>query len=290
MIAWLGTGLLGSNFVKRLREGGEMVQVWNRTPEKAAALEADGAKACRDAAEAVRGASVVHLTLGDDASVDAVLEPLAATISRDTLIVDHTTTAPTPTGERVARWKARGITFVHAPVFMGPPAARQAQGLMLLSGEPAVRERVKPLLAPMTGKVVELGDDPTRGASFKLFGNMMLVFVVSGLADGYRFMRAQGIEPAEAHALFNDFNLNNAIGGRGKAMANGDFTPLWELAMARKDVRLMTEEAARHDAELDVLPAIAQFFDRHMQMGLGGKDVGVVATPDRPSALAGTKR
>ncbi len=202
----------------------------------------------------MRGASVVHVTLADDASVDAVLDPLATTLARETIVVDHTTTAPTPTGERVARWKERGITFVHAPVFMGPPAARHAQGLMLLSGEPDVRARVKPLLDPMTGKVVELGDDPARGAAFKLFGNMMLVFVISGLADGYRFMRAQGIEATEAHALFNDFTLNNAIGGRGKAMANGDFTPLWELFMARKDIRLMSEEAQRHGAELEVLP------------------------------------
>jgi 3-hydroxyisobutyrate dehydrogenase len=289
VIAWLGIGLLGSNFVRRLRERGEEVHVWNRTPEKARALEADGAKAFDSAADAVRGASVVHVTLGDDASVDAVLEPLAATLARETLVIDHTTTAPTPTGERVARWKQRGITFVHAPVFMGPPAARQAQGLMLLSGDTQTRARVKPLLEPMTGKVVELGDDPTRGASLKLFGNMLLVFVVSGLADGYRFMRAQGIDPVDAHALFNDFNLNNSIGGRGKAMASGDFTPMWELSMARKDVRLMTEEAQRHGAQMEVLPAIAQLFDRYIQNGDGRKDVGIVAVDDHEPALSGAQ-
>jgi len=288
LIAWLGTGLLGGNFVRRLRERGEEVHVWNRTPDKARALESDGAKAFDSAADAVRGAGVVHVTLADDASVDAVLEPLAGSLARETLIVDHTTTAPTPTGERVARWKQRGVTFVHAPVFMGPPAARQAQGLMLLSGDAQTRARVKPLLEPMTGKVLELGDDPTRGASFKLFGNMMLVFVISGLADGYRFMRAQGITPPEAHALFDAFTLNNAIGGRGKAMANGDFTPLWELFMARKDIRLMTEEAERRGAHLDVLPAIAQFFDRSIALGYGKQDVGVVAAADREPALAGS--
>ena len=286
MIAWLGTGLLGSNFVKRLRERGEQVQVWNRSPEKAFALEADGAKAFPDAAAAVRGAARVHLTLADDASVDAVLEPLANALAPDVVVVDHTTTAPTPTAERVARWNGRGVTFVHAPVFMGPPAARQAQGLMLLSGDPAVRARVKPLLDPMTGKVVELGDDPSRGAAFKLFGNMMLAFVISGLADGFRFMRAQGISAREAHALFDDFTLNNAIQGRGKAMAAGDFTPLWELFMARKDIRLMLEEAQRHGTELAVLPSIAEYFDRYVAMGLGAQDVGVVATPDREPALA----
>ena len=278
MIAYFGTGLLGSGFVRKLRERGEAVNVWNRTAEKARALEADGATAFDDPAAAVRGASALHLTLKDDDSVDAVLEPLAGVIAKDTIIVDHTTTAPTPTGERARRWAERGVTFVHAPVFMGPKNAREGTGSMLLSGDPAVRARVKPLLEPMTGTVLELGDDPARAAAFKLFGNMMLVFVVSGLADVYRFADSLGISAGEAHALFSTFKPTGAIDIRGNAMAHGDFTPQWELAMARKDVRLMIEEAQRHGSELSVLPAIASFFDRYLEAGHGAQDVGVVAT------------
>src|SRR5579875_668345 len=108
--------MLGANFVRKMLERGETVHVWNRTGAKARALEADGARAFDSAADAVRGASQIHLTLADDASVDAVLEPLADVIAEDAVILDHTTTAPTPTGERVRRWRERGRTFVHAPV------------------------------------------------------------------------------------------------------------------------------------------------------------------------------
>jgi len=194
LIAYFGTGLLGAGFVRRLLERGETVHVWNRTTEKAGPLEADGAKVFDDPREAVRGAAQIHLTLSDDASIDAVLEPLADVIPAAAIIADHTTTAPTPTGERVARWTQRGRTFVHAPVFMGPANAREGTGLMLLSGAPQVRARVKPLLEPMTGKVLELGDDPTRGASFKLFGNMMLLVISGGLADVYKLGRSLGID------------------------------------------------------------------------------------------------
>lgn len=277
MIAYFGTGLLGSGFVRKFLERGETVQVWNRTFEKARALEADGAKAFEDAADAVRGAEQLHITLSDDASVDAVLEPLAGVIDTKTLIFDHTTTAPTPTAERVKRWADRGITFVHSPVFMGPANAREATGLMLLSGDPALRARVKPLLEPMTGKVVEFGDDPARATAFKLLGNMMLVFIVSGLADGYRFASSLGISPTEAHTLFSEFMPGNSINFRGKAMAQGNFAPLWELSMARKDVRLMLEEAGRNGETLSVLPQIASFFDSYVKAGHGNEDVGVVA-------------
>jgi 3-hydroxyisobutyrate dehydrogenase len=279
LIAWLGTGLLGANFVRKLLERGEEVHVWNRTAEKARALEAEGAKAFDTPADAVRGASEIHVTLSDDAVVDSVLEPLADLILPTAFVADHTTTAPTPTGERVRRWTDRGRTFVHAPVFMGPPNARDATGIMLLSGDPQIRERVKPRLAPMTGKIVELGDDPSRAAAFKLFGNMMLLVITGGLADVFTLARSLGIEPKDAHALFSEFNPGNAIQGRGKQMAEGRFTPpSFELTMARKDLRLMTEEAARHGSKLDVVPCVESLMDRYIAAGFGDADAGIVGS------------
>ncbi len=279
MIAWLGTGLLGANFVRKLLERGETVHVWNRSPEKARALEADGAKAFDTAADAVRGAREIHLTLSDDASVDSVLEPLADLILPTATIFDHTTTAPTPTGDRIERWKQRGRTFVHAPVFMGPAAARSASGFLLLSGDPALRERVKPILAPMTGKVIELGDDPTRAAAVKLCGNMMLLVIGGGLADVFGFGRSVGIEPQEIYGLFTEFNPGMAVQGRAKMIADGAFdTPTFELAMARKDLRLMVEEAARRGTKLDVLPSVGVLQDRYIAAGFGADDSSVIAS------------
>jgi 3-hydroxyisobutyrate dehydrogenase len=279
LIAWLGTGLLGANFVRKLLERGETVHVWNRTYEKARALEADGAKVFDNPADAVRGAAEIHLTLSDDAAVDSVLEPLADLILPTAFIADHTTTAPTPTAERVQRWADRGRTFVHAPVFMGPQNAREATGILLLSGDPAVRARVKPRLAPMTGKILELGDDPSRAAAFKLFGNMMLLVITGGLADVFALARSLGIDPKDAHALFSEFNPGNAIQGRGKQMAEGRFSPpSFELSMARKDARLMIEEAARHGTRLDVMPGVTALQDRYIAAGFGGDDAGVVGS------------
>ena len=278
MIAWLGTGLLGANFTRKLLERGETVHVWNRTPEKARALQADGAVVFDTAADAVRGASQIHVTLSDDAAVDAVLDPLADVIVPTAFIFDHTTTAPTPTGERVDRWKSRGRTFVHAPVFMGPKNAREATGLMLLSGDPAIRARVKPLLAPMTGKILEFGDDPSRAAAFKLFGNMLLLIITGGLADVYKLGRSLGVDPKDAFQLFTEFNPGNGIQGRGKLMAEGDFTPSFELTMARKDLRLMMDEAARHGEKLDVVPGVAALMDRYIAAGFGSDDAAVVGS------------
>ena len=192
-VTFFGTGLMGSGFVRRMRANGHQVNVWNRSAAKARALQDVGATAFDDPAAALAGAERLHLSLADDASVDTVLEPLAAVIAPGTWIVDHTTTAVTPTAERVARWRARGRGFVHAPVFMGPANALEGSGLMLLSCAQAQHDALLPALQQMTGKVVHVGEAPERAAAFKLFGNLTLIGIIGVLGDVNRLAAAVGI-------------------------------------------------------------------------------------------------
>jgi 3-hydroxyisobutyrate dehydrogenase len=268
---------MGAGFVRALRTRGEDVNVYNRNPEKAKALEADGAHAFANAADAVRGADVVHITLSDDASVDAVLDAAMPGLANGTTIVDHTTVAPKGVLARHERLTAAGYRFQHAPMFMGPQNAREHTGLMLASGPQDVFDAVKPLLEPMTGNVLYLGARVDKAAAFKLFGNMMLVTIFGGLADVYTLAKALDIDPVDAHTLFATFKPGNAIDARGAKMAKGDFAAAFELTMARKDVRLMIEEAERHGEELHLMPALAARMDAVIASGRGSDDVGVLA-------------
>jgi 3-hydroxyisobutyrate dehydrogenase len=264
---------MGAGFVRRMLAQGHEVAAWNRSPAKAQALEALGARACANAADAVRGAERVHLMLSDDAAVDSVLEPLAALIDPGAFIVDHTTTATTPTGERAARWAARGRRFVHAPVFMGPANCVDGTGVMMISGDAAVCEAVRPLLEPMTGKLLYLGPQPERAASFKLFGNLTLIGLAGVLGDVCRLAHAVGIPPAEAMGLFAQFNPGALLPTRAAKIATGPWDEVsFEVSMARKDVRLMIEEARRHGVELAVMPAVAALQDAAIARGEGALD------------------
>ncbi len=278
MIAFFGMGLLGSNFVRALRRRGEDVRVWNRTAEKASALEADGARAFADPAAAVAGVARLHLTLSDDAAVDDVLERARPGFAPGVVIVDHTTTSPTGTKARAERWKERGVAFQHAPVFMGPQNALEGTGIMLASGEPARVERLRPALEKMTGKLVYLGPEPERAASFKLMGYLFLMFMTAGVAEVLTLAKALDVKPEEATALFEVFNPGMMVGARAKRMIAADFADVsWELSMARKDARLMLEEGERHGVPLPMLPAIAATMDRYLERGHGHDDWTVIA-------------
>jgi len=195
-------------------------------------------------AEAVRGAERIHLSLSDDASVDAVLEPLAGVLPAGAWVVDHTTTAVRPTAERVARWDARGVRYVHAPVFMAPANCAEGTGWMLISGDPARHQALQGALQAMTGKVIYLGPQPERAAAFKLFGNLTLLGILGILGDVGRLAAAVGIDMKDAFSLFEHFNPGQTLPQRAKRISAGQYTPpSFEMSMARKDLRVNREYA-----------------------------------------------
>lgn len=274
MIAILGTGLLGSGFTRALRKQGHDVRVWNRTPEKARALADTGAVPVGDAADAVRGAERIHVVVSDDAAVDSVLE--AAKLESGALVIDHSTTSTAGARERTARWRDRGVTYLHAPVFMGPQNAAESTGLMLVSGDRAVIERVSPMLRPMTGKLVDLGERVDGAAAFKLLGNLFLMALAAGFMDMLALGRAMGVSPAEVGSLFEHFNPGAQVPARFKRLTDAAYeNPSWELAMARKDARLMQHEMGSH--ALEMLPVVVARMDAAIAAGDGNLDWTVIA-------------
>lgn len=271
MIAVLGTGLLGSNFARALIKKGEEVRVWNRTAERAKALEADGAKAFERIEDAVAGAARVHIVVSDDAAVESILGHVPAGM----LVVDHSTTSVAGAKARTAR---TDVTYVHAPVFMGPQNALESTGLMLVSGERARVERVKPFLATMTGKLIDLGERVEAAAAFKLMGNTFLMGFTAAIGDLIGLGKALGFAPSEAISLFEHFNPGAMTAVRAKRMASGDYAqPSWELAMARKDARLVQEEVDRAHVALVLVPAIAARMDEMIRRGHSHDDWTVIA-------------
>lgn len=274
-LAFLGTGLLGSGMVEHLLGRGHAVTVWNRTESKARRLEAFGATVANSPEDAVAGAERVHMTLPDDDVVEALVARFSPRLAAGAIVIDHSTTLPARTRERLPRAARQGIRFLHAPVFMSPQAARDGAGMMLAAGPAAVFEAVKPALEQMTGKVWYLGERPDLAAAYKLFGNSMLFVLAGGLSDVFAIAQGAGVAPADAVKLFESFPVASIIQARGPKMAAGDFTASFELTMARKDLRLMLETAG--DRPLALLPGLAARMDQAIAEGHGAEDLGVIA-------------
>ncbi len=274
-IAFLGTGLLGAAFAEAAAKRGDTVTAWNRSPEKVLALAPFGVRATTTPLQAVRGAQRIHLVLKDDDSVEEVLASAREGIAADAIVIDHTTTLPTRTAARAQRYLAEGLNYLHCPVFMGPAAARQAQGTMMVAGPPVLFERVQADLARMTSRLEYFGERSDLAAVNKLFGNAMIIGVGAVMADVFTMAQASDVSPEDAARLFGFFDLNAMVAVRGANMAKGNFTPSFELSMARKDVGLMLATAG--DRPLAALPAVAARMDQLIAAGHGAQDSSVLA-------------
>jgi 3-hydroxyisobutyrate dehydrogenase-like beta-hydroxyacid dehydrogenase len=271
--------MIGGGMAQRWLSAEKSVRVWNRSPDKTEPYVALGATAFATPAAAVAGSARVHLALSDDDAVDAILDELCDqdALARDAIVIDHTTTSTLGTRDRAARLRARGVRFLHGPVFMSPAMCVEGKGLMLLSGPADLRAAVTPHLAEMTGQVVDLGDRPDAAAAYKLFGNAMILTLAAGVSDVFAIARANGIAPADALSLFSKFSPT-VMNPRSVKMAHGEFTPAsFALTMARKDVRLMIESAGAET--LGVLPAVLARMDELIAGGWGDADVGALAAP-----------
>ena len=278
MIAFLGTGLLGSNFVKALLKKGEQVNVWNRTASRATALEAAGAKAFVDPSAAVKGAERIHLTVSDDKAVDETLEKASSGFAPGVIIIDHTTTSAAAVAARTDHWKEQGFNYIHAPVFMGPPNALDSTGYMLVSGDQEIINTLTPILSSMTGKLINLGTEKNRAAGIKLIGNLFLMSLTAGISDMLALAKSLDIPASEIEALLATWNPGSAVPGRLKRILSDQFSNAsWELNMARKDAGLMMQEAENGHGSLTIIPVIAKEMDRWIEKGHGKDDWTIIA-------------
>ena len=273
-IAFLGIGLLGGALAEAAAKRGDTVTAWNRSPDKVRALGQFGVVAAATPAAAVRGARRIHLVLKDDDVVEEVLAAARGGLSPDAIIIDHTTTLPTRTAARAERLKAEGVKYLHCPVFMGPPAARNAQGTMMVAGPRLLFEAVRSDLSKMTGRLEYLGERTDLAAVNKLFGNAMIIGVAAVMADVLTMAQASNVSPEDAIKLLGFIDLNAIVAGRGMNMAKGNFTPSFELTMARKDIGLMLETAG--DRPMAALPSVAARMDQLIAAGHGAKDSSVL--------------
>lgn len=277
MKAFLGMGLLGSNFVRAMLQKGEQVQVWNRTTSKAKALEQYGAKAFDNVADAVKGADTIHVTLKDDNTVDEVLQNASGGFKQGAIIIDHTTTSAKGAIKRTDYWKGQGLTYLHAPVFMGPQNALESTGFMLVSGDQSVISKVAPELSKLTGKLLNFGEEAGKAAGIKLIGNSFLISLTAGLADALTLAKVHGITAGELLELFNSWNPGAMVPGRLKRITEAKFSePSWELNMARKDAGLMMNAAQEEHAGLTVIPAVASLMDEWIAKGHGNDDWTII--------------
>jgi 3-hydroxyisobutyrate dehydrogenase len=275
-VAVLGTGIMGGPMARNLLRAGHEVTVWNRTVEKAEALEDEGARVASTPAHAVRDAEIVLTMLADALAVEETLIGSGAVdvMPQGALWIQSSTIGVAAT-ERLAKQAGeRGITFVDAPVLGTKKPAEDGQLFMLASGPEEARARCGPVFDAVSRGHVWLGE-AGLGTRLKLVANSWILCTIENLSETFVLAQTLGVDPRSFLEVISGGGMDMPYAHlKGEAILNEDFPASFPLVHARKDVALILDAAG--DVDLPLVRATLQQFDRAFELGHGDEDMSAV--------------
>lgn len=271
-VAFLGAGTMGEPMAANLVRAGHEVTLWNRTRERAEAVE--GAVVAGSPAEAATRAEILVTMLRDGPAVDGTVRDALSRLrggvwaQMSTVGVDWT--------ERLAAAAAEhGVGYVDAPV-LGTRAPAEAGALTVLAGgEAAAIDRAAPLFEAVGQRTVRVGGvgSATR---LKLVVNVYIVLLMEAIAEPVALARSLGLDPRAFLETIDGVPFGSAYAQtKGGMMVAGEFEPAsFALELALKDARLALAEGG---LQLPGLEAVARQLERAVEAGHGREDMAAVA-------------
>jgi 3-hydroxyisobutyrate dehydrogenase len=265
-VAFLGLGAIGRPMAARLAAAPDIsLAVWNRTADRVRAFAAEtGARHAATPADAARGADVAITCFPVSADVDAVLDGddgLLAGLARGASLVDCTSGDPATSRRIAARLAERGVGFLDAPVSGGTIGAEQGMLTVMVGGDAALLDRVKPVLATFGKKIVHCGD-VGAGDALKAVNNALLAIHVWSTAEGLAALAKAGVSADVA------LDVINASSGRSNASMNlfpervltRAFPRTFRLALLDKDAGIAAGVAREQKVPAPLLQLTADLF------------------------------
>ena len=286
-VGFIGLGRMGTGMAANLLKAGHQVAVYNRTPEKAAALIAQGAKAASRVADACRGEAVISMLANDDAveSVAFGKDGIVSSLPTGAIHVSSSTIS-VALSERLTEAHSKvGQCFVSAPVFGRPDAAAAAKLFVIAAGEPAAVAAATPIFESIGQKTFVLSNTPKAANLVKLSGNFLIAAMIESLGEALALVGKGGVDARQYLEMLTSSLFNVPIyKNYGGMIVGGTFEPAGFAApLGQKDIRLTLAAAE----ELRVpMPLASLLRDRFLTLLAHGGDnldwsaIGALAAKD----------
>jgi 3-hydroxyisobutyrate dehydrogenase len=277
-IGFIGTGVMGSSMAGHLIEAGYSLRVYNRTREKAESLLEQGAVWCDTPAEAAQGADAIITMVGYPSDVEAVYlgeGGVVAAADEGAVLVDMTTSSPALAGRIAKAAAARGIASLDAPVSGGDVGARFGTLTIMVGGDEAALEAMRPVFEAMGETVLHHGG-PGAGQHCKMANQIAIAASMLGLAECLEYAREAKLDPARViETLSGGSAASWTLANYGPRVLAGDFAPGFYVKHFIKDLRIALAEAEAMRADLPGT-ALAKRLYEALAAG-GGSDLGTQA-------------
>jgi len=277
-IGWIGTGVMGSSMCGHLIDAGHQAAIYSRTRERAEPLLAKGAAWADTPAAAAAEADVTFTMVGFPSDVRAVVlgpEGVLAGAGAGSVVVDMTTSQPSLAQEIAEAASANGVDSLDAPVSGGDVGARNAALSIMVGGDAAVLERVRPLLESMGKTIVHQGP-AGAGQHTKMVNQVLIATGMIGVCEALLYAHRAGLDPetvleSVSGGAAGSWSLSNYA----PRILRGDFAPGFFVEHFLKDMEIALDEARRLDLSL---PGLALAHELYLALrAQGGGRMGTQA-------------
>ncbi|ABS64501.1 6-phosphogluconate dehydrogenase NAD-binding [Parvibaculum lavamentivorans DS-1] len=270
-VAFIGLGVMGYPMAGHLGKAGHVVTVYNRTAAKAERWVGEhGGTQAATPAEAAAGAEIVFACVGNDddlREVTAGAEGAFQKMGQGAIFVDHTTASAAVARELHDEAKARGISFIDAPVSGGQAGAENGVLTVMAGGDEGAFAKAAPVISAYARMARLLGPSGA-GQLTKMVNQICIAGLVEGLAEGLHFAKQAGLD---ATAVIETISKGAAqswqMENRYKTMIEGKFDFGFAVDWMRKDLAICLDEARRNGAHLPVTAIVDQFYSEVQAMG-----------------------
>ena len=265
----IGVGLMGTALSERLLDGGYTVWVYDRLPDKADPLVAQGA---RWADNPLMVCDRVLVSLYTTDTVLEMLDQLGDALRPGQILIDTTTGNPEQTERLAARLAARGVHYLDAPISGSSQQTRHGQATAIVGGAKETLETCRDLLDCCVRQTIHAGPCGS-GSRMKLVSNLVLGLNRAALAEGLAFARALGMDlHAALEVLINSMAYSRIMDTKGGKMVEGDFRTQARLSQHLKDIRLILDAAISAGQSLPLTETHCRLLEAAEQAGFGDSD------------------
>jgi len=272
-VAFIGLGVMGYPMAGHLSKAGFEVKVYNRTTAKAKQWceDYDGAFS-ETPAKAAQGADFVFICVGNDDDLRSVVygdDGVLAGIKPGAILVDHTTASA-----NVAREIAEKspVAFLDAPVSGGQAGAENGVLTVMIGGDQAAFDQVKPIIMSYA-RAAELLGPVGAGQLTKMVNQICIAGLVQGLAEGLNFAQKSGLDGAKVVDVISKGAAGSwQMENRGHTMLKDEFEFGFAVDWMRKDLGICIEESEKNGAKIDVTRLVNDYYAEIQEVGGGRWD------------------
>ena len=268
-LGFVGLGVMGGPMAGHLVKAGRSVTVWNRTPEKAEPLSAQGALVAPDLATLATSCDLIFLCVRGSEDVAECLEAMRGA-HPGTLFVDHSTIAPPAAEALHAELRDRGHRFVDAPVTGGSAGAQNGQLTIFLGGEEQDCEEARAAMEPYTKRAERVGPGGA-GQLAKMANQIAVGGALLALCETLSFAKKAGLDIAQIRSLVGGGSGGSwAFENYGKMILAEDWRPGFSVDNQRKDFAYCRVAAQEIDAAIPLTEVVDRLLAPLQEAGRGG--------------------